>query len=299
LAHFVAVAEAPTTTENPFFPKYKSLVFVALLMWAYLNFSQKSKRTGRPDKRLWCNFTLMENIAKKPVGQIVAEDFSTYSVFESHKIDYYNKGKRTLEGVAAEHAIDLTALISEIEKKKRSSSPKDEDFNSWPLDALYEHIIKTYHLSAEQQIKEIKPVLEKATGVYGAQYPVIPEIKKLFDEAAGIIAVHQKKEELILFPFIRKMADAKKNDKEFVTPRATKSVESPVDMLTHEHHQQSHLLQKIAELSHDYTSQGVDSTFQDSLRLLKEFELKLHQHLHLENNILFPKALKLEKELTA
>ena len=247
---------------------------------------------------MWCNFTLMENIDKKPVGQIVAEDFSTYSVFESHQIDYYNKGKRTLEEVAAEDHIDLPALTGEIEKK-RSSSQKDEDFNSWPLDALCEYIIKTYHLPAEQQIKEIKPALEKVTGVYGGQYPVIAEIKKLFDEAAGIIAVHQKKEELILFPFIRKMADAERNHKEFVTPRATKSVESPVNMLTHEHHQQSDLFQKIAGLSHDYTSpEEVDGTFRDSLHLLKKFELQLHQHLHLENNILFPKALKLEKELT-
>ena len=66
-----------------------------------------------------------------------------------------------------------------------------------------------------------------------------------------------------------------------------------------EHHQQSDLFQKIAGLSHDYTSpEEADGTLQDSLHLLKEFELKLHQHLHLENNILFPKALKLEKELT-
>jgi regulator of cell morphogenesis and NO signaling len=264
-------------------------------MCAYLNFSQKGKRTAKPGKRLWCNFTLMESIEKKPVGQIVADDFTTYAVFESHKIDYYNNGKQILEEVAAEHAIDLPALISEIEKKKRSAPQKHEDFNSWPLDALCDHIIKNYHVPAEQQIKEIKPALEKASGLYGAQNPAIPEIKKLFDEAAGIIAVHQKKEELILFPFIRKMADAKKNHKEFVTPRATKSVESPVQMLTHEHHQQSDLFRKIAGLTRGYTSPGE----MDSLHFLKEFELQLHQHLHLENNILFPKALKLEKELTA
>jgi regulator of cell morphogenesis and NO signaling len=236
----------------------------------------------------------MDNIAKKPVGQIVAEDFSTYSVFESHQIDYYNKGKQTLEEVAAEHSIDLPALTGEIENK-HSSSQKEEDFNLWSLDALCEYIIKTYHLPAEQQIKEIKPALEKASGLYGGQNQALPEIKKLFGEAAGIIVVHQKKEELILFPFIRKMADAKKNHKEFVTPRAIRSVESPVQMLTHEHHQQSDLFQKIASLTKDYTSPKEV----DSLRLLKHFELQLHQHLHLENNILFPKALKLEKELAA
>jgi regulator of cell morphogenesis and NO signaling len=240
----------------------------------------------------------MENIDQKPIGQIVAEDFRTYPVFESHKIDYYNKGKRGLDEVAGEHKIDLPALKNEIARVKDSPSGGDEDFNSWLLDALSEYIVKTYHRNADKQIQVIKPALEKACQEYGERYPAILEIKKLFDEAAGVIAVHQKKEELILFPFIRKMADAKKNNKEFVKPPATKSVESPVDMLTHEHYRQSDLFQKIAELSQDYTSpEGTDGTLKDSLQLLKEFELNLHKHLHLENNILFPKALKLEKEL--
>lgn len=247
---------------------------------------------------LWCKFTNMENTEKMPVGQIVAEDFRIYPVFESHKIDYYNKGTQSLREVADEHKIDLQALINEITKKKEPSSEEDPGFNSWALDALSEYIVKTYHRPADQQIMVIKAALEKACHESSEQYPMILEIKKLFDQAAGIVAVHQKKEELILFPFIRKMADATKNNKEFVRPPATKSVESPVGMLIHEHHQQSELFQKIAELSDDYTSpEGVDGTFKDCLRLLKEFEYSLHQHLHLENNILFPKALKLEKEL--
>jgi regulator of cell morphogenesis and NO signaling len=238
----------------------------------------------------------MENIDKKPVGQIVAENYPTWQVFESHKIDYYNKGKQTLEEVADEHKIDLQVLKNEIEKPKQTG--EDEDFNSRGLDALSDYIVKTYHRYADKQIQVIKPTLEKVCQEYGERHPALPEIKKLFDAAAGVIAVHQKKEELILFPFIRKMADAEKNNKEFVRPTATKSVESPVDMLTHEHYQQSDLFQKIAELSDDYTSpEGVDDEFKESLSLLKEFEINLHKHLHLENNILFPKALKLEKEL--
>jgi len=249
---------------------------------------------------LLCKFTTMENIDNKPVGQMVAENYQTYSVFESHKIDYYNKGRQTLQEVADAHQIDLQALKDEIAKKKESSTKEDENFNSWPLDTLSEYIVKTYHRYADKQIQEIKPALEKASQEYGEQHSWLPEIKKLFDTAAGIIAVHQKKEELILFPFIRKMADAKKINKAFVRPPATKSVESPVDMLTHEHHQQSDLFQKMVELSHHYTSsEGADGVIADSLRLLKEFELNLHKHLHLENNILFPKALSLEKDLTA
>jgi regulator of cell morphogenesis and NO signaling len=241
----------------------------------------------------------MENIDEKPVGQIVAENYRTYPVFESHKIDYYNKGKRSLREVADEHKIDLDVIKNEIEKKKEIPSEEDEGFNVWLLDDLSAYIVTTYHRYADQQIRVIKPALETACQQYGERHPCLPEIKKLFDAAAGVIAVHQKKEELILFPFIRKMADAKKNNKEFVRPPATRSVESPVDMLTHEHYQQSDLFQKIAEISQDILPDDVDGTLTESLRLLKEFEINLHRHLHLENNILFPKALKLEKELTA
>lgn len=239
----------------------------------------------------------MENIDNKPVGQIVADNYPAWQIFEVHKIDYYNKGKQSLEEVAVQHKIDLQALKNEIAKKERVQS-EDEDFNSFALDTLSDYIIKNYHQHADKQIQVIKPLLEKASQEYGERYPVLLEIKKLFNEAAGVIAVHQKKEELILFPFIRKMADAEKNNKEFLRPRATKSVESPVDMLTQEHHQQSDLFVKIGELSHDYTSPDVVDDIKESLDLLKEFEINLHRHLHLENNILFPKALKLEKKLT-
>lgn len=256
------------------------------------------KATQTPCAQLLRKFTCMENIDNKPVGQIVAEYYRSYPVFESHKIDYYNKGTQSLQEAAEAHKIDLQELRNELAKKKDAATEEDEDFNCWPLDALSDYIIETHHRYADKQIQIIKPALEKASGQYGEEHPWLLEIKKLFDAAAGIIAVHQKKEELILFPFVRKMADAKKNNKEFVRPSATKSVESPVAMLTHEHHQQSDLFQQIAALSHDYTSpQGVDGVFKDSLDLLKEFELNLHKHLHLENNILFPKALKLEKEL--
>lgn len=241
----------------------------------------------------------MENIDEIPIGQIVAEDYNTYKVFENHRIDYYNKGKQSLGEVADENKIDLQSIKNEIAKVKDSKSEGDEDFNSWALDTLSDYIIKIYHQYADKQIQVIKPGIEKICREHGEQYPVLMEIKKLFNAAAGAISVHQKKEELILFPFIRKMADAKKNNKEFIKPRATKSVENPVDMLTHEHTQQGETFQRIAELSQDYTSPDLDGTFKQPLTLLKEFEINLHKHLHLENNILFPKALGLEKELTA
>lgn len=248
---------------------------------------------------MFCKFTAMENIDEEPIGQIVAEDYNIYNVFENHNIDYYNKGKQTLQEVADENKIDLQSIKNEIANAKDCKSGEDEDFNSLALDTLSDYIIKTYHQYADKQIQVIKPAIEKICRQHGELYPELMEIQKLFDTAAGAIAVHQKKEELILFPFIRKMADAKKNNKEFIKPRATKSVESPVDMLTHEHTLQGEIFQRIAELSQHYTTWDLDGTCKKILDLLKEFEINLHKHLHLENNILFPKAIRLEKELTA
>lgn len=155
------------------------------------------KAAKPPNDPLFCKFTGMENIDKKPVGQIVAENYQTYVVFENHKIDYYNKGKRSLQEVADERKTNLQALKDEIAKRKETG--EDEDFNSWSLDALADYIVKTYHRHADKQIQVIKPALEKACQEYGERYPTLPEIKKLFDAAAAQIAVHQKKKSLSCF----------------------------------------------------------------------------------------------------
>ena len=116
------------------------------------NFSQMGKATQTPCAQLLRKFTCMENIDNKPVGQIVAEYYRSYPVFESHKIDYYNKGTQSLQEAAEAHKTDLQELRNELAKKKDAATEEDEDFNSWPLDALSDYIIETHHRYADKQI---------------------------------------------------------------------------------------------------------------------------------------------------
>ncbi len=240
----------------------------------------------------------MEDITKLSVGQIVSHNFITWKVFENYNIDYYNRGKQSLNEAAKEKNIEINTLIADLKNIIAEETNANEDYNAWPLDVLADYIQNTYHKNAEKQIQLLKPEIEKICTEYGGHYPGLKEIKQLFDKAAGEIAVHQKKEELILFPFIKRMADAKKNNKEFVRPPLTKSISNPVDMLTHEHQNQGEALSRIRELTKGYTYLGnIGDTYTKLMQTLREFEENLHQHIHLENNLLFPKALKLEKEI--
>lgn len=239
----------------------------------------------------------MENLEKKSVGQIVAEDYRASQVFEKYKIDFCCHGGKSLQEVAKDHQMDVQQLIDEIGKSQEGAADEASDFNNWPLDLLADYIVRTYHKKADEQILVIKPYLEKICNVHGAHHPELFEIKALFDKVSGEIASHQKKEEIMLFPFIKKLVDAKENNKEFKNPRG-RGVENPVDMLTHEHDDQGEAFRKITELSQDYTTPADGcNTYHITLELLKQFEKDLHKHIHLENNILFPKALELDKEI--
>lgn len=123
------------------------------------------------------------------------------------------------------------------------------------------------------------------------------EIKALFNETAGSMAAHMKKEELILFPFVRKLVKAQEKGESF-TPPSFKTVENPVAMMMEDHDAEGERFRKIAKQSNNYTPPSdACNTYKVTFGLLQEFENDLHKHIHLENNILFPKAVKLEKVL--
>lgn len=242
----------------------------------------------------------METREGNSVGQIVAENYNAADVFEKYHIDYYNAGRDIVKDACKTAGVDAGDVLKEIAEKGAAAND-DIAYNSWELNVLADYIVRVHHKYAERQIQIIKPKLEElSAGEQEKHHPELTEIKSLFGQAAGAIAAHQKKEELILFPFIRKMADAKKNNKPFVRPPLTKSAENPVNMLTHEHHQQAEAFKKISQLTRGYAVPAdTDEDYEELLTLLKEFELNLHKHLHLENNILFPKALQMDKEMTA
>ncbi len=239
----------------------------------------------------------MEKILEKPIGQIVAEDYRTAQIFKNHKIDFCCQGNRSIQDAANKKKIDAQVLINEIKEVQLGEQDGTIDFKSWPLDLLADYIEKKHHRYVEERIPVLKPYLEKLCRVHGERHPELFEITEHFNKSAGELAAHMKKEEIILFPAIRKMVQAKQTGKKLEKPHFG-TVQNPIQMMMAEHETEGERFRLIDELSNNYTPpQDACNTYRVTLALLQEFENDLHRHIHLENNILFPKAAELEKEL--
>lgn len=233
------------------------------------------------------------------VGELVAQDYRTAAIFKSHKIDFCCKGNRTINEVCENGKVDRNALLENLNKIVNSIENPDTDFQSWPIDLLADYIEKKHHRYVEEKIMEIKPYLDKVCSVHGEHHPELFEIREQFYASAGELAMHMKKEELILFPFVRKMMQAKQGGQKMDVPHFG-TVKNPIQMMMNEHETEGDRFRKIAEISNNYTPPAdACNTYRVTFALLKEFENDLHLHIHLENNILFPKAVEMEKEFAA
>lgn len=239
------------------------------------------------------------NITKESIiGTIVAENYLAAGIFEQAGIDFCCNGNRTIETACNEQSIPPESLISNLEMALAVPAGKDNgvsDYKSWPLDLLADFIEKKHHRYVTTQIPVIQSFLEKILKVHGDRHAELAEIKDLFEAGAGELTAHMKKEELMLFPFIRKMVQAKQagiND--IAAPFGT--IQNPIRMMMHEHDSEGERFRRIKELSHQYTvPEDGCNTYRAAIASLQAFEDDLHLHIHLENNILFPKSIALEQ----
>lgn len=239
----------------------------------------------------------METIAERTIGQIVADDHRAAAVFRAFGIDFCCKGNRTLDAVCDNSKLDQNTVQSELDKALFTVEKDDEDYNTWALDKLADHIEQKHHRYVEAKLPELNFYLKKIAAVHGEGHPELIEIAELFSDSAGELAKHMKKEELILFPFVRKMVHAQ-NGAESLAPAHFGTVENPVQMMMEEHETEGDRFRVMSELSNGYSPpEDACNTYRVAFALLKEFEEDLHTHIHLENNILFPKSKELEAKL--
>ncbi|MEQ6122199.1 iron-sulfur cluster repair di-iron protein [Reichenbachiella sp. MALMAid0571] len=239
----------------------------------------------------------MEVKQNQIIGELVAQDYRIATVFKNHNIDFCCKGNRTLHEVCKEEQMEPSDLINEIEAIFNKIKDTSADYKTWPIDLLADYIEKKHHRYVEDAIVEINPYLDKITEVHGETHPELFEIKEHFKAASGELAAHMKKEEFILFPYVRKMVKTQQ-DHSLVERPHFGTVQNPIQMMMHEHETEGDRFGQIAKLSNNYTPpEDACNTYIVTFALLKEFEEDLHLHIHLENNILFPKAVELEKEL--
>ncbi|HBR55229.1 MAG TPA: iron-sulfur cluster repair di-iron protein [Flavobacteriaceae bacterium] len=240
----------------------------------------------------------MEALKKKEIGQFVAEDFRTAAVFSEYGIDFCCRGNRPLDEVCNKNNISL----EEVLEKLSISTTKVENtqaYNTWPLDLLATYIEKTHHKYVESKTPVLKQFLAKLCKVHGERHPELVQINELFEEVAGELSQHMKKEELVLFPRIKKMVHSMEENKP-LEPAHFGTVQNPIAMMEHEHDTAGEIFRNLARLTSNYTPpEDACNTYRVAFSMLDEFEKDLHVHIHLENNILFPKALKLEQKLFA
>lgn len=231
----------------------------------------------------------------KTIGEMVADDFRTASVFSANKIDFCCKGNRTLDEVCSQKGLDVYAVLEQLEKATATDNTAI-DFNTWELDLLIDYIEKKHHRYVEEKIPVLLSFLLKLEQVHGEAHPELFEIKKLFKRTADELTQHMKKEELILFPYIKQMVEANRTKSALSAP-GFGSVANPIAMMMEEHENEGNRFEKIVEISNNYTPPADGcNTYKVTFQMLQEFESDLHTHIHLENNILFPKAIVLQEK---
>ncbi len=234
----------------------------------------------------------MDNTYQNTVGEVVADDFRTAAVFEKHGIDFCCKGNTPVAVACEKKNIHVEEVMQDIKKLQSNATEEGTDYKTWSVDKLIDQIEEKHHRYVEEKTPVILQFLNKLCKVHGERHPELHAIFETFSHSAADLAQHMKKEELILFPRIKKLAFA---NKESFRPGM---VFGPIETMMQEHEMEGDRFAMIAELSNNYEvpADGC-TTYRVAFAMLKEFEQDLHLHIHLENNLLFPKAMKMEKEL--
>ena len=233
------------------------------------------------------------NTSEKTIGEIVAADYRTATVFEKHGIDFCCGGKVALAAICAEKGLDLATITGELEAVKREPVERSQNYASWALPFLADYIVNTHHAYLKENTGQIAAYAQKIAEVHGAHHPEVIEIAAIFDKIAVDMAAHLREEEEVFFPAIKRVAAARKAG---TTPDAKdiETIKTSLKKLDHEHEEIGDAVHTIRHLAKEYAiPDDVCNTFVVTYQKLKEFEDDLHKHVHLENNILFPKAAKL------
>ena len=237
----------------------------------------------------------MENTMQMTLGEMVVKDYRMAKVFEAFRIDYCCKGHLTLEEVCESKKIDAVAVMEGLDKIMDTQNEDITGLNFWPLNFLADYIEKKHHRFVEERIPLLLLYLNKLCQVHGDVHRELLEITSLFGQAARELTAHIKKEESILFPYIRKMLKKFREGSFVVNAPYFRSISNPIKMMMQEHENEGGRFAKIAALTGNYTPpEHACDTYKVTYALLDEFERDLHRHIHLENNILFPKSIEFE-----
>jgi regulator of cell morphogenesis and NO signaling len=232
------------------------------------------------------------------LGQIVAKDLRKAQVFKRYGLDFCCGGKKTVKEACAEKGLDVTKIEKELQQADKLPASRPLPYGDWSLDFLVDYIVNTHHSYVRKTLPDIVAYSKKVAKVHGDRHPELLVINQLVMEINEELTGHLVKEETILFPYIKTMVALKVNEQQSCAVRPFGTVQSPIKVMEMEHEIVGKHLDKIRKLSNNYLlPDDACASYSLLYRILDEFEEDLHLHVHLENNILFPKALEAEKKL--
>jgi regulator of cell morphogenesis and NO signaling len=232
------------------------------------------------------------------LAQIVNSNHKAASVFEKYHLDFCCKGKRSLEQACIEQQLTVSQVTGELEDVFENDNKTSAiDFEKMNLTQLSDYIIQTHHAYVKNEMPQIYAYLQKVSSKHGERHPELYKIFQTFAAVNEEMEGHMKKEEVVLFPRIKELQKLADNENAQLQANIG-YLQSPITVMEQEHDHAGNLLNDIRIFSNDYTPpQDACTTYRLCFAALKAFEMYLHQHVHLENNILFPKAIDTFREL--
>lgn len=233
------------------------------------------------------------------VSDIVSHDYRTADVFRKYEIEYCCGGKWSLDAVCLMKGLDIELLKKELEQSTRNVHVSNSlRFDEWRIDFLVDYIVNVHHHYMKQVMPEIKKILRSFTEDHIKKYPYLNELENAFLQLNKDVFPHMKQEEEILFPYIKQIYHAY-TSKESYASLLVRTLRKPVEeVMLKEHQSAIRHIHKMRTLTFDYSiPEKACISHRVCFYKLKELDNDLTQHIHLENNILFPKAIAIEKEL--
>jgi regulator of cell morphogenesis and NO signaling len=230
------------------------------------------------------------SLLETTVGQLVAEEPSRGPILERLGIDYCCGGKRTLAEASAAQKLDPQAVLAALQAGADAPGPVEKNWSQAALTELADHIEATHHAYLRAELPKLSERGEQVLRVHGANHPELAEVRDVFQALRAELEAHMEKEEFILFPMIRDLEAGQGH------VFHCGSLRNPIGVMEAEHEAAAEALAKLRRLTADYTPPGdACSSFRSLLAGLAAFDADLHQHVHKENNILFPRAIAAEQ----
>ena len=233
---------------------------------------------------------------QRTVAEIALETPQAAATFEKLGIDYCCGGRKPLAAACEETGIDVNHVTDLLEKTTGTDQTGADagNWNDQSLSSLINHIVQNHHGYCREETLRLQPLLAKVVSKHGGRHPELAQVQELFMSLSDELSMHLMKEERMLFPYIIGLEESAKN--ESAPPRAPfGTVQNPVRMMVLEHDSAGSLTKEIRQLARNFTTpEGACNSFKALYQGLEAFEADLHLHIHLENNLLFPRAIALE-----